>query len=165
MIEPKIIEIDGLEFNLQPLPPLKSIKLDKKILSLLVPALGGLKNLSLNQEIDMETVAKGISESLQKLDDKEFEKLIVDLFSGSLFLNKNVEQGEAPTEEINLGNINRIFAGSHTTIYKLMFEVMKFNKFSPFVLGDGFAMKKIFTSPEQKDKVKKSGNKSEKSGN
>lgn len=161
MIDPKTIEVDGMEFYLQPLPALKAIKLDKRIVSLLVPALGGLKDISLNTNIDMETIAKGIAEALERMEDNDVEKLVVDLLDGAAYMEKG-----AAAQDMTANIINTLFRGKLVTLYKLMFEVMKYNKFSPFVLvGGGDAMKKIFTSLTQTKIEKENGEKLEASGN
>ncbi len=161
MIEPKTIEVDEMEFYLQPLPALKAIKLDKRVLSLVIPVLGGIKSFSLDSDIDMETLARGLSEAVSKLEDNDFEKLTIDLLSGASYIEKG-----SPPQEITADIINNIFRGKILSLYKLMFEVMRYNKFSPFGLVEGGnIIQKIITSVNPKDSEKKTGNKLAKSGN
>jgi hypothetical protein len=134
MLEPKDLNIKEMTgvFQLKPIPALKAIKLDKKIMTLLVPVIGGLKDVSLDAGIDMSTVARGLSEALNDLDDKDTEQLIIDLLYGVVY----VKSGEPPME-LNEGTINNVFNGCFEKLYDLIFEVMKYNKFSPFRLAAG----------------------------
>lgn len=161
MIEPKTITIDGMEFNLRPLPIMKALKLDKRVVTILLPVLGGVKEFSLDAKVDLKTMADGVAESLSRMENKDFEELVIDLLSGVIYL----EPGKG-AQEITLDIINRIFQGKLSTVYKLMFEVMKFNKFSPFELvAGGNVMNKILISASTMQEEKKNGNKLEKSGN
>ena len=161
MIEPKTIKIDELSFYLQPLRPLKAIRLDKQILTLLLPALGGLKDLSLDSNVDLGVLSKGVSDALQAMDGDDFEKFIIELFTSAQFM----ENGQPP-QDLTDGVVNRIFSGKLFSIYKLVFEIMKFNKFTPFELvGDGNLMSKIGISVNPKKKMKKFGSKLAGSGN
>jgi hypothetical protein len=150
MIEPKRIRVDGLCFDMQPLPALKAIGLDKKILTLAIPILGGLKNISLDSDIDFEAISRGLYEAFNKLDTAEFEILVSDILCKTAYMP---EHG-AP-EELTKTTIDRIFQGSLQTLYKLIFEVMRFNKFTPFVLAEGGGVAKLigsFVSPIKKKK-------------
>lgn len=159
MIEPKKIIVDGLEFNLQPLPALEAMKLDKRVTTLLIPLIGGLKDLSLDADIDFETAARGLYEAFNRMDDNEFQSLVVNLLRSVQYL----PQGGAPTE-LTQETINQIFMGKLVSIYKLMIEVMRFNKFSPFELvGAGNVITKILSSTKRIQKEKPSGNASVKS--
>lgn len=157
MIEPKNIELDGMKFQLQPLPSLKALRLDKKVIELVVPVIGGIKEFSLDAEIDLEAVSKAFSESLGRMRDDEFEKLVADLLSSVLYL----PIGGTP-QELNPEVINQVFRGKISLIYKLAFQVMRYNKFSPFELvGGGNVISKILSSTEQTKTQKKSGSKLE----
>lgn len=156
MIEPITKTIDGMKFNFKPLPAMKAIKLDKKVVTLIMPVLGGFKELSLDAKVDMEVIAKGLGEALGNITDEDFEKLTLDLLSGVVYL----EEGKAP-QEIDANVVNLIFQGKLMSLYKLMFEVMRYNKFSPFGLVEGGSvMKKIHTLLDTKAKEKKNGNRS-----
>jgi hypothetical protein len=133
MIEPKRITVDGLEFNLNPLPALKALKLDKKIIALILPALSGAKGVDLDAEIDLSVMMTAISESLDRLSDDDTEKLFVDLLYGVQYLPAG-----GAVEDITGETINKVFQGKLMTLYKLAMEVMKYNKFTPFTLaGNG----------------------------
>lgn len=164
MIEPKNIEIDGLEFYSQPLKVLKAIRLDKQICSLILPALGSLdlEKLSMDTDLkglDLSTLMTGISKALETMDGDVFENFLKELFQNTRYIGK----GSTP-EELNDEVINKIFQGKLFLIYKLAFEVMKYNKFTPFELvGDGKVMEAINISVNPKRKPKTLGKKSGKS--
>lgn len=138
MIEPKKITVDGLEFNLNPLPALKALKLDKKIIALLLPALSGIKGADLDAEIDLSLVMGAISESLDKLSDDETEKLFIDLLYGVQYLPSG-----AGVEDMDGSTVNKVFQGKLMTLYKLAMEVMKYNKFTPFTLAGSGGLSSI----------------------
>lgn len=154
MIEPKRIIIkdrddNDMVFNLQPLPALKAIVLDKKIMSLLIPALGGIKDL--DKEFDLKIASMAMAESLTKLSDQEYEKFVIDLLTGVQLVQQGQEIKSITTDQINV-----LFLGNAKGLYKLMFEVMKFNKFTPFELVEGGNLiQKITGSMNKSPKTKK----------
>lgn len=162
MLENKEIVVDEMKFILHPLPAMRAMKLDKRVLTMLVPIFGGLKDVSLESVIDFEALSKGLSEALQSLSDKEFEILIMDLLSTTVYLSPNA----APAQIDSVQVFDSIFQGRMLTLYKLLFEIMRFNKFSPFaVLGDGSGIRKIFSSFGQTKSPKGSGKESAPSAN
>ena len=157
----KII-VDGMSFQLIPLPALKALRLDKKVVTVLIPAISGLKELNLDAQIDLESLSRGISEALSRLSDDDFENLAIDLLSSVTYIPDNA----VPIELTSTQEINNIFSGKLITIYKLFFEVMKYNKFSPFALleGDGNLMSKIIGLSRPDSTKKESGTQSGKLG-
>jgi hypothetical protein len=161
MLENEKKTIDGLNFQLQPIPPLEAIKLDKRVGTLFLPIISGFKKLDMDAEVDLEKIASGISKALNEMSGEDFKKLIIDLFQTTSYL----PDGASP-EMLTAEAINRVFLGKTNVIYKLAFEIMKYNKFSPFVLvGGGNVMKKILGSSQQENQQKKNSEKSEKQGN
>lgn len=148
MLEPKDLTIDNVRFNLTPLRGLKVLRLDKKVISLLLPVFKGLDISNMNDEIDLGRVMEGLTSSLDSLDDVSYEKFIIDLFSSTTI----VEEGKAP---YNLDSQTLDTMGIQpTTLYKAMFEVMKYNKFTPFALGlGGSGIAKMFGSAVQTEKT------------
>jgi hypothetical protein len=138
MLDIQNITIDGMEFQLVPLPILKAARLDKKVISILTPVLGTVK--SLDDEID-----------LGKVIDEEYEKFIIDLCS-TVTCHK---PGQPPVQLMG-ENINELFKGALKTLYKLMYEVMKYNKFSPFALmadsGNLTTIMSLFAGQEETTK-------------
>lgn len=154
MLEPKKFKVEGLEFYTQPLPVMTAMKLDKRVLALILPALDGLKGMKMDDEVDFGSLFPAISDSLVKLPDGEFEDLVLRLLSQTAFL----EKGQTPIEINDPKVLDKIFGGALITLYKVLFEIMRYNKFSPFALmGDGFGMSKIHTSVEQTKKESKTG--------
>lgn len=130
MIQTTTKTIDGIEFQLSPFPVLTAAKLDKKVLAVIAPVLGGLD--SLLADIDFEKLSRGIQQALSSMDDFEFLKLILELFSHT----KAIAPGQAPIEMTTEEAINKALAtGGVLTVYKLAFEVMRYNKFTPFAVA------------------------------
>lgn len=160
MLEPKSIVIDGMAFQFQPLPAMRALRLDKRVVTLIVPVIGSMKEFSLDAEIPLDQVAQGISTALQGLSDSDFETLVADLLSTVV----HQPSGEPPIQ-LEPQSINKYFQGKLMTLYKVAFEVMRYNKFSPFALLEGgAAMRQIISSLGPKKKGSKSGNESETSG-
>ena len=130
MLEAKNIEIDKIQFQLNPLKGFKAIKLDKKVVSLLIPLFKGLKDL--DSELDLGKSIDGIGSALDSMKEDEFEKFTIDLLSTTIILIDG-----KPPMEIDKNVIDTEFQGNTITFYKLLFEVMKYNKFTPFVLASG----------------------------
>lgn len=159
MIEPKKLNIDGMEFTIHPMPALRALKLDKRIITMLLPIISGFKKLDLDSDIDMGAIVSGISEGMNKLDEATYEKLVIDMLSNV----QCIPPGGEACQLDSAGSIDRVFVGNLLTVYKLMFEVMRHNKFSPFALvGDGNGIKKILSSFGRTVKEKQTGKASEK---
>lgn len=155
MIDPKNITIDDMDFQLQQLPAMTALKLDKKVIALITPALGGVEKISLDTKIDFKLITRGIGDALSSLDDEAFEKLILSLLSTTVYVSND---GETPPGIIDKIKFDQIFGGKLKTVYRLVFEVMKYNKFLPFELGvGGLEIKKILSSSEKTGKEKPSG--------
>ena len=153
MLEPKNVIIDDeLEFQLTPIPVMHALVLDKQIVSLLLPAMSGFAGLD---TIDMSETVGELSGALQKMGDKEFQKFVIALTATTIF----IPAGGAPVE-LNENKINEIFSGRLFSLYKLLLEIMRYNRFSPFeLIGGGLGMKKISISDTPKIKTKTSGEK------
>jgi len=150
-MEPKNINIDEMTFQMSPLNPLLALRLDKRIISLILPAFKAIGGL--DSQIDLGKIMEALSESLSTLPDDDFEKFVLNILSRTVCIQKN-----KPPLEINEENFGIIFAGKLTTIYKLLWEVMKYNKFSPFVVaGGGAEALKTLTSIFPTSEKKKSG--------
>jgi len=160
MIEPKTITVDGLKFYLQPMPLMRAARLDKQVIALVLPVLNGLKEISVDAELDLSAITAGISRALADMDGDAFEKFLKDMLVGVQYM----ENGKAP-QDLSGDLMDQVFQGRLMTLYQLLFEVMKFNKFSPFELvGGGNAMNKILSSVKPAQKQKKHGSGSAKSG-
>lgn len=154
----KEIEIDGMQFQLFPMKGMKSFLLEKKIMTMLVPIIGGLKDM--DAEVDFKVVSEGIYEALTSLNEIEYKKLVLDLISEIMLIPTNPQAGEGQALQMNESVINNKFSGKTMVLYKLIIESLKFNKFLPFeMVAGGLKMRQIVSSFEQKKKVKKSGSK------
>jgi len=127
MLEAKEIVIDEMKFQLNPLKGFKALKLDKKIVSILMPMIKGID--SLDSDIDFGKAISGLAEALESMKDDDYEKFILDLLSTTIY----TPAGKVP-EVLGQTAIDNYFQGCATTLYQLMFEVMKYNKFTPFEL-------------------------------
>lgn len=138
MLEIKEITIDGMKFQLHPLKGLKAVKLDKKVISLLLPLVEGVSDM--DSQIDIGKALNGLSGAISNLEDQEYENFVCDLLSTTIIM-----LDKKPPEQIESSTIDEAFQGHILTLYKLMMEVMKYNKFTPFVLagGGGFTMSTI----------------------
>ena len=155
MLEPKNITIEDKEFNLNPLKIRTALRLDKKVISLILPLLGGVKDL--DSEINLGSALGKFSESLNALPDNEYEAFTNELFSTVTYLPK----GEAPVELNQAMDI--AFQGNITSVYKLMWEIMKYNKFSPFeLMAGGLGTLTTLISPKNTENEKSTGDKLEK---
>jgi hypothetical protein len=169
MIEPKHINLDGKEFVLNPLKILKALCLDKKLMSLLLPSIGGMESFSLDSDINLGTIFQEVGKSLERMKDTDLQAFFLDLFATTQVIIPGKE-----AIEINASTMDTVFSGSLLTIYKLAFEVMKHNKFSPFVLVEGgSAMEKISgllnqtsqQKPKQEDSEKSEDSQENSNGN
>jgi len=135
----KKINVDGLDFQITKLPAMEAMRMEKKLMTVLAPVAMSFMNPDANgtkdmmeSNIDFTKVAKVVSDVLSSLPDHEYEQIIISSLRGVVYL----ETGKAP-EEITLPVFNRIFVGQLLSVYKVMFEVMKFNKFCFFELVGG----------------------------
>lgn len=130
MLQPEQKTIDGMAFQFIPMAVLKASRLDKRVLALLAPVVGSLSGLDLDSEVDADRLARGVASALQSMDDQAFTSLLRDTLDTVVYL----PEGMAP---LNLGNenaINQAFTGRLDTLYKVVVEVMRYNRFTPFAL-------------------------------
>jgi len=159
LLEIKTITIDNKKFQMHPLPAIRALKLDKKIVSLLLPVLSGVDGFSLDAEINLSTSITALSNSLMNMKENDFIELVKDMLSTIVYL----PDGNVPIEIQSDEDINTIFQGSIITIYKLIWEVMRYNSFSPFVVvAGGNGMIQTFFSAKAKTEIKEDGKKLEK---
>ena len=128
----------GLQFQLQPLPAGTAMLLDRKVMGLLAPVVKGLAE-SKDDGIDASALADAVTNMVTTMPDEEYQIFIRDLFSTVTHLPKD----GAPTELNSC--FDTAFAGNTYSIYELIIEVMRYNKFGPFELMTGF-LKKTGTS-------------------
>ncbi len=147
----KNINIDGMEFQLNKLKALKALKLEKKIMAVASPVISSTMNTGdLDKELDFSVVGKAFATALESLDEDEYEKLLLDAVSNVTFLGDK----QAP-QLITKSVFDIIFVGNLLTVYKLIYEIMKFNKFCFFeMVGNGKLTEIISTTKESVKPVK-----------
>lgn len=145
-------EIDGLKFEIIQFPARKSLKLEKRTLTYLAPMLSLLEGFSsLDNNIDMVHVAKSIQNTLLNLDEEALESFIFAMLETTNIYTKNANGQEQILKINNPEIFDYIFIGKNITVYKLLIEVMRVNKFAFFELlaGSGLLID-IFQSAKQK---------------
>jgi hypothetical protein len=147
----KNVTIDGMEFQIQKMPTLDALNLDRKVATLALPIFAGLEDLHLDSEsLNLDSMVKAIQETLINLDDKEWGSFILKMLSHVIYL-PNGEENLEMTESV----INTHFRGKLFTLYQLIFEVMKFEKFLPFEMVAGGKLTKRTNGLLKQEKVKK----------
>ena len=144
-------EIDGITFQIQLMPALKSAVLDRKIICILAPGVGNVASNGIDTELNLESLFSGLSAGLASLDDTEYEKLI-----GELLCYVSAVTKEGVFELDNTQAINKVFQKKLLTLYKVIIEVMKFNGFSVFGLvagGKGMSLISMLNTVTTKTKV------------
>lgn len=129
-MDSKTIEIDGVSFVLYPIPVLKVMKLDKQLITMLLPSIPDMSDI--DQEIDFGSILKNFSESLSNLSEKDYLSFVMDLLSKT-----QAQAPGSPAVEFTSEETLNLFQGRLSTLYKLLFEIMKYNKFTPFELASG----------------------------
>lgn len=130
----KEYELDGRTYQINKFPLRQGLRLDKKVVALITPVLKGLGEMSKEEQeedVSLAMLADGIHDVLTELDDDLFEKFVLELLSSTLLVNQG-----AANIPISGANLDLCF-DKYTSIYKLIFEVMKFNKFTPFEMVEG----------------------------
>lgn len=133
-MQDKTIIVDGKEFVVTPFAVRKALGLEAKLLAMLGPGLGGLKDtfkeLNLNnfetKDIDFSFVPGFITEainSIYKLDPEL--NIVFDVLQETLYKGPNNHNFKLNNDEA----VNRVFAGNNIGLFKLFFEVIKANGF------------------------------------
>ena len=156
MLEPLTKTIDGLDFQFLPMDPFKALELDKQTNALLAPLLGGI-SLGMDDEVSVEGLARGVSLALQQQGNKDFVQLFRELFSTVTVVVPG--QGAHPASSATGASV---FQGNIMLMYKVAFEVMRYNKFLPFGLIQlGPGIMRMLSSSGLMQKLQKSGLSSE----
>lgn len=164
MIDPKNIEIEDREFQLLKMTSRKASKLDIRVMKILSPALGALDGLAMvkkevpkpegdeqgapdapEDEVDFDIkfdkLAVALGSVLGELDSKAYDALLREMFAE--VTGTTLKGGALPMDSDK--NIDLCMEGmSPMATYRLLYEVARFNKFSPFALAEnGSAMSTI----------------------
>lgn len=152
--------IPNVTFIIHQFDAITALKLERKINLIFLPAVGGFlggKDLveiaNLESQVNLQAIFDGFISGLEKIPDFEYENLILQLVS-----KIQVEIPGKPPREMNLDVFNEVFKGNLLSVYKLIFEVMKINRFSFFELVDmvgGLGIFKTnFSNQQSKNKKK-----------
>jgi len=141
-------EIDGLIFYINQFPARKCIKLEKRTLTHIAPMLNMLDGISnMNDEIDFTKIVNGVQQVLQNLEEEALEQFIFEMIGGTSVGIKNAN-GKETIIMLNSENgqiFDTVFRGKNLTVYKLLLEIMKVNKFGFFeFMGGGGEITGIF---------------------
>lgn len=156
MLDPLNITIDGLDFQYMPLSPVEVLKLDKTLLGLLAPALAGMSKKDGKLDIDLSVSAPALGNLLIQLPDEQFMAFATRLLGRTTCITGGTNLMSSAAA------FNKVFAESSVvTIYKVLFEALKYNKFSFFELAaSGAAMLKTLGLSEQTPKTEGTGEQS-----
>ena len=153
MLNAEMVTVEGKNFQLLPMKLMEARKWDFKIVRIIAPMLGALEGLSKSGEsteksaedtdeaapsqaesLGFAQVATCIQKALSTLSDDEMDALIRGMFTNVTYL----PEGGSPVLLNQTGALDAAFAGvGPYAIYRLIFEVARFNKFTPFVLAGG----------------------------
>lgn len=158
MLAPLDITIDETTFQTKGLAPVDVLRLDKTILGLIAPALSGLKVIDGKLNIEFDKSAAGLANLLIQLPDDILVTFLVKLFSRTVWVGV---QGAVELKSEKA--INAAFAETTVlSIYKLAFEIMRYNKFSFFEkMGSGSEILKTFGLQGPTQNSSENGTKSE----
>ena len=156
MKEPIQVSVEGKVFNLSPMKARKVGELERKLLKALAPLLAGMggvlsllpglvgdgekeaKTLLLQDALgmaDLSRLSMGVQDALASLPDFEFDALLVGMCSS---VSTHIE-GKGNCTLIT-GDLIDAALESTAQMYKLMYEVARYNKFLPFgLVGAGDA--------------------------
>jgi hypothetical protein len=130
--------IDGLKFYINQFPARKCIKLEKKTLTYIAPMLNILEGIkSLDSDIDLSKIAKCIQEVLMNISEEALEQFITEMVENTT-VEISGESGKKLTLILaDMNNFDKVFIGKNMTVYKLLIEIMRVNKFGFFELVGG----------------------------
>jgi len=135
MIETIEKKIDGLTFKIQQFPAMKGVRLEKRTMTILTPLLGLFDDFKgLDSEVDLSKLANVFQDILVNLEEEFFITYVRDMVEYTFILN---EKG-VPSQLNSDNTFNSTFSAKSLVLYKLLFEIMKVNKFAFFeLLGGG----------------------------
>lgn len=140
-------EIDGLKFYINQFPARKCIKLEKRTITYLAPMLNMLDGIKdLESDIDFSKIVKAVQEVLLNLDENTFENFIHDMVEYTTVEMKNEDGKSVRAVSLHDDTIfDVVFVGQNKTVFLLLLEIMKVNKFAFFeLMGGGGTITGIF---------------------
>lgn len=126
--------IDSIECQFHQIPMRKKAMLDPKIADIMGPIMVELMKQSMDAEADVAFMGKMVDKlgaCLNKLPEVDYQMLTDELMSSVIA----TAPGKAPLQ-LTPQNIDNALAGyGMSTYYRILFEVIQFNKFLPFDLA------------------------------
>ena len=136
------VKIGEMEFQLLPMPIMEAWKWDRKILQIIAPLVKALSGMSTSTpvegveesaELDFDKVSEALSDALTSLTDEQFESLVKGLTRYASRIDCQI-----PIPLGTNSGVEKAFAdATPIELYKLLFEIARYNKFSPFALAGG----------------------------
>lgn len=136
------VKIGEMEFQLLPMPIMEAWKWDRKILQIITPLVKALSGMSTtapvegveeSAELDFDKVSEALSDALTSLTDEQFESLVKGLTRYATRIDCQI-----PIPLGSNSGVEKAFAdATPIDLYKLLFEIARYNKFSPFALAGG----------------------------
>lgn len=160
VVESKDVTIDGMRFQVHSMPALRAARLDKILMEAFTPLLGAIEDFDLSSDIDTARLATAIQTVLTSMDEAAFESFITQMLSRVVY----VPDGSQPVE-LDRNQIDVVFRQKLVTMYKLVYEVAKYEGFTPFVLLSdkaGGALRAIAGLSDRKKSGQKTGGRSAK---
>lgn len=161
MLTPLTKLMEGQEFTFMAMPPMVVLKLSRKVLTVLSPLVGGLDDLDMAADINMESMARALTSALTSLSDADLTNL---LQSTLAYVQWTGPEGVGVVELGKESTINMAFTGQFELMLQVAVEAWRFNKFPPFAQLERFGgLEKILTSKKAAHGKEKSGLKLERS--
>lgn len=149
----KTITIDGMTFQITKLNALPAMQLEKHIMGLLAPIVASLMEIGkngLDAKVDFSIIGQAFTQAVGTISDDEYQKIILDSLKNVVYL----ESGK-PAQQMDENLFNNVFMGKLLVVYKLIFEIMKFNRFCFFELVEGGWLTEIINSSKNSEKKTK----------
>lgn len=149
------------EFTFMGMPPMTVLKLSRKVLTVLSPLIGGLDDLDVKADVNMESLAKAVTTALTTLSDSDLSHLVQSTLA---YVQWTGPEGVGVVELGKESTINQVFTGNFELMVQVVLEAWRFNKFPPFAQLERFGgLEKILTSKKAVHGSVKSGLKLERS--
>ena len=136
--------IGDQEFTFMGMPPMTVLKLSRKVLTVLSPLIGGLDDLDVKADVNMESLAKAVTTALTTLSDSDLSNLVQSTLA---YVQWTGPEGVGVVELGKESTINQAFTGNFELMIQVVLESWRFNKFPPFAQLERFGgLEKILTS-------------------
>lgn len=155
MLTPLTKMMDGQEFTFMAMPPFVVLKLSRKVLTILTPLIGGLDDLDVKADVNMEAMARAVTTAITTLSDADLTHLAQSTLA---YVQWTGPEGIGVVELGKESLINQVFTGQFELMIQVVVEAWRFNKFPPFAQLERFGgLEKILTSKKAAPGKEKSG--------